>query len=64
MTQPPGADAGVEGPSRPDPAILRLVRALARQAAREDHEAERVAHAGDAPCPDEGGGRTACADPR
>jgi hypothetical protein len=27
-------------PTAPDPAILRLVRALARQAAREDHERE------------------------
>jgi hypothetical protein len=24
-------------PQRPDPAILRIIRALARQAAREDH---------------------------
>jgi hypothetical protein len=27
-------------PARPDPAILRLARALARQAAREDHARE------------------------
>jgi hypothetical protein len=30
------------GGKRPDPAILALVRALARQAAREDDEAERA----------------------
>jgi hypothetical protein len=29
-------------PSLPDRAILRLIRALARQAAREDHEREKV----------------------
>jgi len=27
-------------PTAPDPAILRLARALAKQAAREDHERE------------------------
>jgi hypothetical protein len=27
---------------QPDPAIMRLVRALARDAAREDHERERA----------------------
>ena len=29
--------------SEPDPAILRLARALARQAAREDHEIDEAA---------------------
>ncbi|MCW5727210.1 hypothetical protein [Parvibaculum sp.] len=34
-------------PSKPDPAILRLVRVLARQAAREDHAAARAADEGE-----------------
>jgi hypothetical protein len=29
-------------PAEPDPAILRLARALARQAAREDHAREQM----------------------
>jgi hypothetical protein len=33
-------------PGRPDPAILRLARALARQAAREDHEREMTERSG------------------
>ncbi len=31
-------------PRTPDPAILRLARALALQAAREDHDKEMAAH--------------------
>ena len=39
--------SNVRGPipslrGRPDPAIMRLARALARQAAREDHARESV----------------------
>jgi len=33
-----GRSASSEAPLGPDPAILRLIRALARDAARQDHE--------------------------
>jgi hypothetical protein len=36
-------------PTRPDPAILRLARALARQAAREDHAREIAERSGTNP---------------
>ena len=39
MAEPPAHDDDAEPPEGIDPAILSLVRALARQAAREDHEA-------------------------
>lgn len=61
MVKSPPPDKGPERPDGTDPAILRLARALARQAAREDHEAERAGHTKDATHTDEEDGRTACA---
>ncbi len=58
MVKSSAPDEGPERPDGTDPAILRLARALARQAAREDHEAERVGHTKDATHTDEEGGRT------
>jgi hypothetical protein len=40
-------------PARPDPAILRLARALARQAAREDHVREVTERSGARPAESE-----------
>lgn len=39
MAEPPAHDEDAEPPEGIDPVILSLVRALAQQAAREDHEA-------------------------
>lgn len=49
MAEPPPHDEDAERPKSIDPAILSLARALARQAAREDHEAADRASAQDAP---------------
>lgn len=57
MTKPPSRDEEPLVPKAPntgsDPAILSLARVLARQAAREDHEAERAEHIKTTPYTDE-----------
>lgn len=52
MAEPPAHDEEAETPKSVDPAILSLVRVLARQAAREDHEAAGRPNAQDAPFTD------------